>query len=183
MKSRVLPIIGGIVAVFMFFSCTDEETFTTSLFCDFLSDTDRDGYFESGNYYTFCNLHNMGCSDDITGMEYISSTITFEGLHPGELMQGDVIRDVYIDVEGMSPFLYARSIQVEFDNERIAYSTHDDPEFYDFMWEAVRRFYRNKELDIMVYGRVTHNNTGVRNVRMRVTLDNLIDVTVSNSRY
>jgi hypothetical protein len=98
-------------------------------------------------------------------------------------MQGDVIRDVYIDVEGMSPFLYARSIQVEFDNERIAYSTHDDPEFYDFMWEAVRRFYRNKELDIMVYGRVTHNNTGVRNVRMRVTLDNLIDVTVSNSRY
>jgi hypothetical protein len=180
---RFTTITFAFVALLMLFSCADEETFTTSLFCDFISDTDGAGYFESRNYYTFRDIHDVGRSDDITGMKYLGSTITFEGIYPGELMRGDVIRDVYIDVKGLSPFLYAKSVQVGFDNERISYSTHDDPEFYDFMWEVMRRFYKKEELDIMVYGWVTHYNTGVRNVRMRVTLDHLIDVTILDFRH
>ena len=175
---QLTSFIIAVVVLSTFCSCDDKETFTTSLFCDFISDTDREGYFESLNYYTFRDIHDIGPSDDITGIRYLSSTLTFEGLHPGELMRGDVIRDVYIDVQGMKPFLYSKSIDVLYDNERISFSTHDDPEFHDFMWEAMRRFYKNEELDIKVYGWITHHNAGVRNVRMRVTLDNLIDVTI-----
>lgn len=177
MKNRLLSVIVGFVAVFMLSSCNDEEVFTTSLFCDFISDTDRDGDFESRNNYTFRDIHDIGSSSDIVDMSYLGTTITFEGVFPGTLMRGDVIRDVYIDVKGMEPFLYSRAIDVQFDNERIGFSTRDDPEFYDFMWEVMRRFYERENLDIMVYGRVTHNNAGVRDVRMRVTLDNLMDVT------
>ena len=177
-KKQFASIVFAVMMLLVFSSCADECTFTTSLFCDFISDTDRNGYFESRNYYTFHDLHYVGRSDDITGMKYLGSTITFEGIVPGELMRGDVLRDVYIEVKGMKPFLYSSSIRIEFDNEKLSYSTRDDPEFYDFMWDVMHRFYKKEELDIRVYGWVTHNNAGVRDVRMRVTLDNLVDVTV-----
>jgi len=181
-KNIFIPVVVVITTLFVFSSCKDDEKFTSSLFCDFISDTDKSGFFASNNYYTLDNIHNVGYSDDIVNIEYISSTITFEGITPGELRRGDIIKDVYIKVEGFNPFLFSRAIEVMSDFERISFSTYDDEEFYNFMWDVMRRFHRRDELDIEVYGRVVHGNVGVRNVRMRVTLDNLLDVTVSEFR-
>lgn len=176
-KKRLTSIIFVLTTLLMLSSCR-EVTITSSLFCDFVSYTDRSGYFENGYVYTFRDLHDINRSDDVSGMNFLGSTITIEGLSPGGLVQGDIIRDLYIDVRGMDPFLLDRSIPVLRDGERITITSRDDQELYYFMRDAIRRFYNNGELDIMVYGRLVHNNVGVPDFRMRVTIDNLIDVSV-----
>ncbi|MDR2913793.1 MAG: hypothetical protein LBV74_03005 [Tannerella sp.] len=176
-KKLFSSIVVVLVAILSLSSC-EEVTYSSSLFCNFVSETDRNGYFEDGYVYTFNDLSNLKRSDDIVGMDYLGTTITFEGISSGDLRQGDVIKDVYIGVDGMVPFLFARNIAVLRDNERISYTSREDREFYDFMRNVMRRFYNHGKIDMMVYGWVTHNNVGVRNVRMRVTLDNLLDVTI-----
>lgn len=177
-KKQFVYVIVAIATVLMFSSCEEKVTYTSSLFCDFVSTTDRNGYFESGNRYRFNDLTNIGHSRDITDIEFLGTTITFEGVSYGDLMQGDVIKDVYIEVDGLYPFLYARNIAVLIDDERISYTSRNDPEFEDFMWDVINHFRRNGEVYITVSGWVTNNNSGVRNARMRVTLDNILDVTV-----
>jgi len=177
-KKRFTFILVAIAAILTFSSCEEKVTYTSSLFCDFVSTTDRNGYFESSNWYKFKDLTNIGNSRDVTDIEFLGTTITFEGVSYGDLMQGDVIKDVYIDVDGLYPFLYARNIAILRDDERISFTTRDDPEFDAFMWDVINQFRRNREVYITVSAWITNQNSGVRNARMRVTLDNMLDVTV-----
>lgn len=177
-KIRFSSVLVVIMTVLTLTSCEDKVTYTSSLFCDFVSTTDRHGYFESSNRYTFKDLTNIGHSRDVTDVEFLGTTITFEGVSYGDLMQGDVLKDIYLEVDGLYSFLYARNIAVLRDDERISYTTRNDPEFEDFMWDVINQYRRNGEVYITVSGWIMNNNSGVRNARIRVTLDNMLDVTV-----
>lgn len=175
---QLVGIVFVVVSTLMFTSCEEEITFASTLFCDFVSDTDSRGNFKSTKTYTFQDMSDVKRSDEVVDIYYLGSTLTLEGIYPNELIRGDIIRDMYIDVNGMKRFLLIRSFAILEDDERITITSRDDPEFHDFMSEVMWLFYNEGRLDISVYGEVSNHNAAAKGVRMRVTIDNILDVTV-----
>jgi hypothetical protein len=175
---QLTAIVFLMLSTLVLTSCEEKVTFTSSLFCEFVSNTDPRGVFGNAGTYTFRDLSNVRRSDNIIDIYYLGTTLTLEGIYPGELMRGDVIRDLYIDVNGLGRFLLIRSLAVLRDDEHITITSRDDPEFRDFMDDVMWFFYQEGRIDISVYGEVTNNNAAANDVRMRVTIDNILDVTV-----
>lgn len=177
-KNKLFAVLFSVFALVSFTSCEDDDYIVrTGLYCQFLSTSDSRGYFasEGGGDYTFNNIPDIGRNPDIREFIYNGTVISITG----DIQPGDVIRDLYIDVEGLGEFRYAKTIPVRYRNELIEYDTYDDPEFYDFMSDAMYHFYRNGWINILVSGYITdRSGTAIRNVRMDIVLDNSLDIRI-----
>jgi hypothetical protein len=177
-KNIFIAVLFSIVMLVSFSSCESDDDYLvrSGLYCDFLSTSNNKGYFASngGGSYSFRDLPDLGYGD-IIGMEYRGTTLTITG----DIREGDVIRDLYISVQGVGDFLYASDIEVYKDYEKIVFNTSNDREFYNFMNDVMYKFYRDGRINIVVDGYITnYQGVGIGNVEMEIYLDSSLDVTV-----
>lgn len=173
--NKLCVILFTLVVLVGFSSCeTDDYISRTNLNCGFQSYTNKTGFFSSngGGDYTFNDLPGLG-HGNIIGMEYQGTELTITG----DLRYGDVIRDLYIDVEGMTPFLFSPKIDVLKDYEVMVFDTYNDPQFYDFMNSVMRRFYNQGRINIVVDGYLTNRyGVPINGTKIEIYLKSYLDV-------
>lgn len=156
-------------------SCQLDRWTTGTLDYSFYPTTDYYGYFKTGAVYQPQDINISGSFDYINQFALKRSTMEIEG----DLYAGDIIRNLTVDIAGAGVFVVGDVVVYQKGYVNVIDTNRDDA-FYDFMYRAFSYMNKNGSHDIIVSGTLMNKGSYIRDVQLKITFYNDLDVQVSN---
>lgn len=166
-----------LLSVLLLSSCQKDTWRQGTLDYKFTPLTDRNGYFE-GRQVTYPeDISITGYANQINDFNFLGSVVAVTG----DLVAGDVIRGLVIDIDGLEPYSFS-NIPVYKNGEVITIAdSRNNVAFYNFMMNAFSYMRHTGKQDIIVSGYLLDQyGYSVPNARIEVDIYNDLDVNVNN---